>query len=87
MMQEYEGLDSQEAEEIVAGRLMVGYDLAFFCLDLTNTARVRSLRAGHSTYTVFYQAEDREFEKLERVFMAITTTLLTSLEHPSDGPY
>ena len=32
------------AEETVAGHELTGYDLAFYCLDLTNTALVRSLR-------------------------------------------
>jgi hypothetical protein len=80
MKLEYEGLEVQEAEDMVAGRTLAGYDLAFYCLDLTNTARVRSLLAGHRTYTVFCQAEDREFERVGRVFDAITTTLLASLE-------
>ena len=35
--EEYEGLEAQKAEESVAGHELLGYDLAFFCLDLTNT--------------------------------------------------
>jgi hypothetical protein len=84
MRREYQDLEAQEAQETVAGRELTGYDLAFYCLDLTNTARVRSLRAGHSTYTVFCQAEDREFEQVKRVFQAMTTTLLAGLKDPDD---
>jgi len=80
MQAEYRDLESVEIEELAGGRRLIGYDLAFFCLDLTSTARVRSLRVGRTTYTIFYQAEDREFEKLERVFAAITASLLGSLE-------
>jgi hypothetical protein len=84
MKQEYEGLEAQEAEETMAGRNLAGYDLAFYCLDLTNTAHVRTVRAGHCTYTVFCQAEDRDFDRVRRVFEAITTTLLASLEDAAD---
>ncbi len=84
MRQEYQGLEAQEALETMAGRDLTGYDLAFYCLDLTNTARVRSFRVGHSTYTVFCQAEDREFEQVQRVFQAMTTTLLAGLKDLDD---
>jgi hypothetical protein len=70
--------------ETMAGRRLTGYDLAFYCLDLTNSACVRSLRVGHSTYTVFWQAEDRELNLVKRVFQAITTTFLSSLKDPND---
>ena len=80
MKQEYQGLKAQEIEETVAGHKLVGYDLAFYCLDLTNTAQVRSLRVSHTTYTVYCQAEDREYEYVKRVFEAMTVTLLSSLK-------
>jgi hypothetical protein len=79
LKQEYEGLESQEAEEIVAGFDLIGYDLAFYCLDLTNTAHVRSFRSVHTTYTIYCQAEDREYELVRRVFQAMTLTLLSGL--------
>ena len=79
MKQEYEGLEAEPAEETVAGHELTGYDLAFYCLDLTNTALVRSLRIAQTTYTIFCQAEDREFERLRGVFQAMTTSLLSGL--------
>ena len=80
MKQEYPGLEAEPAQQKTAGHELVGYDLAFYCLDLTNTACVRSFRFAHTTYTIYYQAEDREYEQMERVFQAITLTLLNSLE-------
>ena len=77
---EYDSLEAEEASETVAGHELVGYDLAFYCLDLTNTAQVRSLQAAHSTYTIYCQAEDREYEQVKRVFQAMTITLLNSLK-------
>jgi hypothetical protein len=79
MREEYEGLEAAERQDIVAGHELVGYDLNFYCLDLTNTARVRSLQIAHTTYTIFCQAEDREFERIGRVFEAMTTSLINGL--------
>ena len=64
----------------MAGHDLLGYDLAFFCLNLTNTAHVRSLRIAHTTYTIYCQAEDREYEHVKRVFQAMTVTLLSNLK-------
>lgn len=83
MQEEYEGLECEEAQETVAGRELVGYDLNFFFLDLTNTAQVRSLRTELATYTVFCQAEDREFAQVGPVFLAMTTSLLNSQKDPT----
>jgi len=77
MKEEYEEVEVEPAASELAGRELLGYDLNFFFLDLTNTARVRSLRKGRSTLTVFFQAEDHDFRALERVFQAITTSLLS----------
>lgn len=79
MKQEYEGLEAEMARETVAGQELLGYNLAFYCLDLTNTARIRSIRTAQSTYMVFCQAEDREFKQVESVFRAMTTSLLNEL--------
>jgi len=82
MRQEYEQLDAEESREIIAGHQTIGYDLNFFALDLTNTAQVRCWQTDRATYTIFWQAEDREFAQIERVFQAITTSLLNGLEAP-----
>lgn len=80
MKKEYPGLEVDEAFETVAGHEMIGYDLAFYYLDLINTALIRSLRVGTTSYTVFCQAEDRDFDKLRMVFQAMTTSLLSGLK-------
>ena len=48
----------------MAGHDLIGYDLAFYYLDLINTALIRSLQVGQTSYMIFCQAEDRDFEKL-----------------------
>jgi hypothetical protein len=84
MRQEYEKIEAEEIHEALAGREMIGYDLNFFYLDLTNTARVRCLRTERTTYSIFCQAEDREFEQVQMVFQAMTTSLLSGLESFDD---
>jgi hypothetical protein len=83
MRKEYDSLEAEPAEETTAGHRLVGFDLNFFCLDLTNTACIRSLKVGRTTYTIFYQAEDREFRELELVFAAMTLSLLRSIRVPT----
>ena len=72
MRQQYDELDAEEVHETVAGHELVGYDMNFYCLDLTNTAQVRSYRTDDAAYVVFCQADDREFAEIEEVFRAIT---------------
>jgi hypothetical protein len=83
MKQEYGGLEADAVEETIADHTLHGYDLAFICLDLTNTAQVRSCRVAHTTYTIYCQAEDREYRIVQRVFEAMTLTLLQSLTDTS----
>lgn len=80
MRKEYEGLESEEVLETVAGHDLTGYDLNFYYLDLTNTAQIRGLQLGHTTYTIFCQADDKEFELVKRVFQAISTSLVNELD-------
>jgi hypothetical protein len=87
MEEEYKEVEVAEAREMLAGHELVGFDLNFFFLDLTNTALVRSLRNELGTFVVFYQAEDREYEQLQNVFRAITVSFLKNLKLPSsEGP-
>jgi len=79
MKQEYRELETEQTTETLAGRELSGYDLNFYYLDLTNTAQVRTLRTDRTVYTIFCQAEDREFDRLREVFQAITTSLLGRL--------
>lgn len=79
MRGEYQDLDSEKVHESIAGLELVGYDMNFYCLDLTNTAQVRGFRAGDRVWLVLYQADDREYAAIEPVFRAITTSLLAGV--------
>jgi hypothetical protein len=80
MRQEYPGLEAEDAQETIAGHELVGYNLAFYYLDLISTALIRCVQVAHTTYTIFCQAEDREYLQLEKVFQAMTISLVSSLK-------
>jgi len=87
MKEEYDSLESEWVEETVLGQGLVGYDLNFYCFDLTSSAMVRSLRTPHGTYTFFWQAEDRDLDRFQAVFRAMMVSLLRGLgELPEGGP-
>jgi hypothetical protein len=79
MRADYPNLDDEPATTTAAGITLPGHDINFYCLDLTNTAQIRTLRTPATTYLLFCQAEDREWNELAPVFAAITTSFVTGL--------
>jgi hypothetical protein len=79
MREEYAEVEIDAVQETLAGRCVIGYDLSFYYLDLISTARIRCLRTEKASYSIYCQAEDREFERIERVFEAMATSLLSGL--------
>jgi hypothetical protein len=84
MKEGYEDFEYEPAYETVQGTDMQGYDLNFYCLDLTNTALVRGFRLPTASCVVLCQAEDREFNAVEPVFRAITASLLAGVRDEDD---
>jgi hypothetical protein len=76
MHQEYDELEHEPFHDVVGGHEVLGSDLNFYCLDLTNTAWLRSYATDEATYLVLCQADDREFEQVAVVFEAILQSLL-----------
>ena len=77
MRQEYADLESEAVtEQLFSSVTAVGYNLDFFCLDLLVTSRIRSFHVGGQTLLLICQAENREFERQQLVFDAITKSLL-----------
>ena len=63
-----------------------GVDLAFFYLDLLVEAKIRYVHTPSGTLVWLYQAESREFEKIEPVFQAIAVSMLrTPTPQPNKG--
>jgi hypothetical protein len=79
MQEEYSEVEVSPASDTVAGVAMAGFDLNFYYLDLTSTAVVRCFQTEQATYTIFYQSEDRELQAIEKVFLAMTTSMIRHL--------
>lgn len=78
---DYEQVEFEDLTETIADHELLGRDINFYCLDLTNTACVRCLPSNQATYTIFYQAEDRDFKEKAPIFLAITTSFLGSVRN------
>lgn len=76
VQKEYEDFEAEPVSETIADKEVSGFNMNFYCLDLTNTAQVRAFRNDVASCVVLCQAEDREFEAMEPVFRAITTSLV-----------
>ncbi|MBN2296719.1 MAG: hypothetical protein JXM70_30115 [Pirellulales bacterium] len=79
MRQEYAEIEVEAASETIADHELVGFNLSFYYVDLTNTAWIRSLRADRSTFTIFYQGEDHELKEIQAVMQAMTISFLQNL--------
>ena len=75
---EYDDVEQESVNSIIEGFDACGIDLYFTCLDFVVKAHLRSFKSGQATYVTHYQAEDREFDRFEPVFRAITHSLLTA---------
>ncbi len=85
MKQEYQDFEAVPASETIAGTELTGFDMNFYCLDLTNTAQVRGFRMRAASCVILWQAEDRDLSGVELVFRAITTSLLEAERRSAEG--
>jgi len=74
--EEYPELEILEAKEKVGDVKTQGVNICFFFLDLLVEAKIRAVQTPTCTLVWHYQAESREFEKMEPVFLAIATSLM-----------
>jgi hypothetical protein len=58
LREEYSELEDDPFEEVVNERLVSGYDVQFFTLDLSNTARIRCFRTLNRTILIYGQWAD-----------------------------
>lgn len=85
---EYPDLDSYPAEDEILDQPTNGYDLEFFCLELVNTARVRSFLANDFTVLIMCQADDTELKSSEPIFEEMTKSLDCDLpDDAGDDPF
>ncbi|MFV2066053.1 MAG: hypothetical protein ACC645_03670 [Pirellulales bacterium] len=76
MCDEYEGMEISPIAHQFGDAEAEGFDMLFYCLDFVVHSRVLAVRALEKSMLTMWQAEDREFESLEPVFRAMTTSLL-----------
>lgn len=77
MQAEYPALEYDPADRRIGTTPLVGYDVNFYYLDLTNTALLRVFHYHDATCVVLAQCEDRELEIASKIFDAMTTSLLS----------
>ncbi len=78
---EYEGMETEPAGDLdVEDHSLMGFNVYFICLDLTNTCWLRGFQTEEATYLLLCQAEDREFPQVSPVFQAMLASLLRGLE-------
>ncbi len=76
---EFESVESSPHNGYLGELPAKGHDLYFYCLDFLVAMKSRWVEAGENKLVITFQAENREFEQLEPVFMAITTSMLKNL--------
>ncbi len=77
---EYQDMETEPAGNLVVeGRQLIGFDVGFICLDLTNTCWLRGFQTDEATYLLLCQAEDVEFAQVSPVFQAMLASLLRHL--------
>lgn len=77
---EYKDMETEPVDETLAeDHQLVGFDVNFICLDLTNTCWLRGFQTDEATFLLFCQAEDRELAQVGLVFQAMLASLLRNL--------
>lgn len=69
---EYEDLEMDPVEIKVGDQDLPALDLQFYCLDFLVHSRLIVRQIGGYKVLIAWQAEDRDFDKLEPIFEAIT---------------
>ena len=76
LREEYEGVGAEPAPEVGGIADARGVDVQFYVQQLVAAARIRTLEHQGQTMLLLCQAEDREFQRLQDVFQAMTLSLL-----------
>lgn len=76
---EYPDLETSPVEEVQGDYLLIGCDVNFICLDLTNTIKLRAFERDGETLLMLAQSEDRELQTVSATFDAILQSLLVGL--------
>jgi hypothetical protein len=75
LRESYPDLEAETVVETVAERPVVGYDVNFFTLDLTNTCWIRALEGSEGCLLMMGQCTDDELEEHGAAIRAIFASL------------
>lgn len=77
--QQYEDFEFAMGQSTeILGNPVISGEANFYCLDFLVTANVQVIDATDNVFCILNQAENRDFEQMRDVFLAITTSLLQS---------
>lgn len=76
----YHDLEVSSTDSKIGEYVASGVDTMFYCLDFLIRARLQMVETPEHLFLFWSQAEDREFDKMEIVFDAISVSLLRSVE-------
>ena len=82
--EEYDELDIYPTEISICNREAIARDLEFVCLELINTAFLRSTVIGNSTVLVLFQATDHELNDTRSIFEQISASLMIENDDDDD---
>jgi len=75
----YPDLEVSTSEHLFPDTPGTAVDTIFFCLDFLVRIKLMTLQTSQYQIMVRYQGEDRDFDKQEQVFHAVTTSMIQSL--------
>lgn len=77
---EYSELDVSIGESTLANRRVSSAEINFVCLELTNTAFLRTFRSERLTLLVLYQLTDEDIDEQQPTLEAICDSLICELD-------
>ncbi|MEM9942199.1 MAG: hypothetical protein AAF939_11595 [Planctomycetota bacterium] len=83
LMDTYEDCEVSKLKNEVGGHVAEGVDVLFYCLDFLIRAQIKLIQTEPYLIIVWQQAEDRDFDKQQMVFEAITISLLQAIQSDS----
>ena len=79
LQETYEDLEVSKCEDRLGTNSANGVEALFYCLDFLIRARLLIVQTEEYLLLFWFQAEDREFDKQDAVFKAMSISLLQSL--------
>ncbi|MDG1895009.1 MAG: hypothetical protein P8J37_08875 [Fuerstiella sp.] len=73
--EEYEDAEVEQVDTVLAEMPAYSRDVSFFCMELLNTAALRSVRTSDFTLLVWWQATSHELDELRSVLDQMTESV------------